>query len=104
MVLPRVWRSIETTRPEKAHDRPEVDHGGCEQDRNQAQTHRNQARVDGVIALAYAGEVQTARMRYEECDEGQQGAHCCGCNAVPQHANPRVNLSDFFPPVVLNDE
>src|ERR1022692_4519796 len=99
MVLPGVGRSMETTRPEKAHDRPEVDGGGCEPDRNYAQAHGNQARVDGVIALTYGGEVQATGMSHVERDECHKATDCRRGDAVPQHADPCINLCDFFPPV-----
>jgi hypothetical protein len=54
--------------------------------------------------LANAGEVQTSRMSYVQRDEGHQGAYRYGRNAVPQHAEPGIDLGDLFPPVVLNDE
>ena len=104
MVLPSVGRGGETARPEKAHDCPEVNRGGREQHRNQGQADRNQAEVQGVIALPDAGEVQSARMGYVERDEGHQGTRRRGGNAVPQHAHPRIDLRNLFPPVVLNDE
>ena len=43
-------------------------------------------------------------MSHPQRDESHQGARHGGGNAVPQHADPRLNLSDLFPPVVLDDE
>ena len=64
----------------------------------------NQARVKRIIPLTDAGEVQAARMRHVKRDEGQQRTHGGRGNAVPQHAEPGIDLRDFFPPVVLDDE
>ena len=104
VVLPGVGRRCQTTRPEEAHHRPEVNGARREQQRDDGQANRHQPGVKGVIALPDAGEVQAARMGRYKAHEGQQRTNGGGSNAVPQHAEPGINLRDFFPPVVLDDE
>ena len=43
-------------------------------------------------------------MRQPQGDERDQRPGCGRRNLVPQHAQPRVNLPDLFPPVVLDNE
>ncbi len=43
-------------------------------------------------------------MSYPQRDKRHHGARGRRGDAVPQHANPGVNLSHLFPPIVFDDE
>ena len=104
LVLPSVGRGRESARPEKPHDRPVVDRVRREYDRHERQPERNQTRVHAEILPMNAGKSQPGGVSRPQREKRHHGARRRGGNAVPQHSDPGVNLSDLFPPIVFNDE
>jgi len=85
-----------------ADDRPCIQRSGRNQESNKQQRDSRKLTISAVLAESSARELHGARMGDPQNAERNHGGHRKRADTVEVHAEPRIQLPDFLPPLIVD--